>query len=321
SVLPGRSDLTTRHGVEGISTPLRLNAFGKRSDFNIGGFGNVDQEYFEEDRFYFTGTADWQVNRFNRIWFGGELTRADTRTMEVPLYDGTPAASQANPVTGGLFLQNRLDIGDVVLEGGVRMDYYKPDGAFPRIPGFVTTVPDSLKADYYTLAPGDADWDQRIQLLEDCGGAATAANRTNAGADGIMGNGDDQVVCKNNYVKTKTRTVFSPKLAVSFPVTATSTFRLSYNQNVQPTALTQLLRFANTDLSSTNTNARFGREVDLPKTVSFEAGYRQVFGGNTVVDAAVYSRTTRNALSYRKISFIHPTSGVPLFLNTLTNSD
>src|SRR5690606_27488576 len=92
-------------------------------------------------------------------------------------------------------------------------------------------------------------------------------------------------------------------------------------QNVQPTALTQLLRFANTDLSSTNTNARFGREVDLPKTVSFEAGYRQVFGGNTVVDAAVYSRTTRNALSYRKISFIHPTSGAPLFLNTLTNSD
>lgn len=312
AVMPGRSDLTTRQGVEGVTQSLRLNPFGKRDDFNVTGTGNTDQEYSREKRLYFTGTADWQVNRFNRIWLGGELTTANSQTMEVPLYDGTPNTSEFDPVTGGLFVQNRLDIGDVVLEAGVRMDYYKPDGSFPRIPGFVTNLPDSLKADYYQLLPGTEPWDERLQLLEDCGGAATAAERTRD---------DGTVVCKNNYVEAKTRTVFSPKLAVSFPVTATSTFRLSYNQSVQPTALTQLLRFTNLDLSSTNTNQRFGREVDLPKTVAFEAGYRQVFGGNTVVDAAVYSRTTRNALSYRKIQYVDPNTGAPLFINTLTNSD
>jgi hypothetical protein len=312
SIMPGRSDLTERQGVEGVGQVLRLNPFAKRDDFAVTGTGNADQDYQRETRLYLTGTADWQVNRFNRVWFGGELTTADSETMSVPLYSGVPDATQYSPVTGGLFLQNRLDIGDVVLEGGVRMDYYSPDGSFPRIPGFVTNIPDSLKADYYQLLPGTEPWDQRLEQLEDCGGAATAGNRTRD---------DGTVVCKNNYVEAKTRTVFSPKLAVSFPVTATSTFRLSYNQSVQPTALTQLLRFTNLDLSSTNTNQRFGREIDLPKTVSFEAGYRQVFGGNTVVDAAVYSRNTRNALSYRKIGYVHPVSGAPLFINTLTNSD
>lgn len=312
SIMPGRSDLTVRHGVEGVSQALRLNPFGKRTDFNVTGLGNTGQAYQRENRWYFTGTADWQVNRFNRMWFGGELTKADTETMSVPLYEGLPAASQYSPTTAGLFVQNRLDIGDVVLEGGVRMDYYSPDGSFPRVPGFVTNVPDSLKADYYRLLPGDTPWNERLALVEDCGGAATAANRTRE---------DGTVVCKNNFVEAKTRTVFSPKLAVSFPVTATSTFRLSYNQNVQPTALTTLLRFTDLDLASTNTNQLFGREVDLPKTIAFEAGYRQVFGGNTVVDAAVYSRNTRNALSYRKIQYVHPVSGASLFINTLTNSD
>src|SRR5690606_32037527 len=124
----------------------------------------------------------------------------------------------------------------------------------PRVPGFVTNVPDSLKADYYQLRPGEEPWDQRLQLVEDCGGAATAANRTRE---------DGTVVCKNNFVEAKTRTTFSPKLSVSFPVTATSTFRLSYNQSVQPTALTTLLRFTDLDLAQTNTNQLFGREVDL----------------------------------------------------------
>jgi hypothetical protein len=312
AVLPGRSDLAELHTLAGVDEDLRLNPFAKRNDFNIGGIGNNDQEYQRENRWYFTGTADWQVNRFNRLWLGGELTKANSETMEVPLYDGRPAATQYSPTTGGLFLQNRLDIGDVVLEGGVRMDYYSPDGAFPRVPGFVTNVPDSLKADYYQLLPGDEPWDERLELLEDCGGAATAASRTRD---------DGTVVCKNNFVEAKTRTTFSPKLAVSFPVTATSTFRLSYNQSVQPTALTTLLRFTDLDLAQTNTNQLFGREIDLPNTVAFEAGYRQVFGGNTVVDAAVFSRTTRNALSYRKIQYTHPVSGASVFINTLTNSD
>ena len=313
SIMPGRGELTTRQGVEGVSQSLRINPYGMRTGWQLSGIGNSTQSYTEEKRWYFAGTADWQVNRFNRMWIGGEMTRGDTKTMSVPLYDGTPNASAYEPVTAGLYATNRLDIGDVVLEGGVRMDYYKPTGEFSRLPGFVTFIPDSLKGDAWLLTPGTEPWQDRLTPVQDCGGAATAADRTNP----VTG----EVVCKNNFVEAKTQTTFSPKLMVSFPVTATSTFRLSYSHNVQPAALTTLLNRAVTDLSSTNTNATFGRDVDLPKSVLFEAGYRQVFGGNTVVDVAAYSRNTRNALTYRAVQYTNPVTSAPVNLLVLTNAD
>ena len=312
SIMPGRSELTTRQGVEGVSQSLRVNPYGMRTSWQLSGIGNATQAYTQENRWYFAGTADWQVNRFNRLWIGGEMTRGDTKTMSVPLYDGTPNASQYNPVTAGLFVTDRLDIGDVVLEGGLRLDYYKPTGEFSRLPGFVTFIPDSLKGDAWLLEPGDSPWQERLTPVEDCGGAATAADRTRP---------DGTVVCKNNFVPAKTQTSLNPRLMVSFPVTATSTFRLSYSQNVQPAALTTLLLRAVTDLSSTNTNATFGRDVDLPKSVLFEAGYRQVFGGNTVIDVAAFSRNTRNALTYRAVQYTNPVTNAPINLLVLTNAD
>src|SRR5690606_28304918 len=175
-----------------------------------------------------------------------------------------------------------------------------------------TFIPDSLKGDAYTLLPGDEAWQDRLVPVEDCGGAVTAPDRTRD---------DGTVVCKNNFVQAKVQTALNPRLMVSFPVTATSTFRLSYSQNVQPVALTQLLTDATTDLSSVNTNWPFGRDVDMPKSVLFEAGYRQVFGGNTVVDVAAYSRNTRNALTYRAVEYTNPVTTAPINLLVLTNAD
>jgi hypothetical protein len=315
SIMPGRSDLITRQGVAGVSQALRLNPYAMRTSWSVSGLGNASQAYNSENRLYMTASADWQMNRFNRLNFGGDITKADTKTMSVPLYDGTPSASLYEPTTGGLFATNRLDIGDVVLEGGVRMDYYDPNGAFPRVPGFVQNVPDSLRADYYRLRPGDEPWNERLAQVQDCGGAETADRRRNATTG--------EIVCKNNFVQAQSRTTFSPRIAVSFPVTVTSTFRLSYGQNVQPTNLTRMFSSNFSDLAggAANTNTTFGRDVEMPRTIMFEAGYRQLFGGKTVVDASAYSRTTRNSLTYRKVSYDNPTTGSVLFLNVLMNAD
>ena len=311
AVLPGR-DMGSQQSYQGVGQSLRINPYGMRTGWSLMGTGNSTQSYTQENRWYFSGTADWQVNRFNRLWLGGEMTRGDTKTMSVPLYTGTPNASAYEPVTAGLFATNRLDIGDVVLEGGLRWDYYRPTGEFSRLPGFATFIPDSMKGDAYMLMPGDAPWQDRLTPVEDCGGAVTAPDRTRD---------DGTVVCKNNFVQAKVQTALNPRLMVSFPVTATSTFRLSYSQNVQPVALTQLLTDATTDLSSVNTNWPFGRDVDMPKSVLFEAGYRQVFGGNTVVDVAAYSRNTRNALTYRAVEYTNPVTTAPINLLVLTNAD
>jgi hypothetical protein len=215
-------------------------------------------------------------------------------------------------------VQNRLDIGDVVLEGGLRYDYFQPDGDWPRIPGFVFNVPDSLKADFVTIEQGSGPYLDRVVPLADCGGSATAADRTNP----VTG----QLVCKPNFIDTEAKTTWSPRLAVSFPVTATSTFRFSYSHNSQVPAITgagAIVDDIYLDLQggSANTNTTYGRDVDIPRTVLFEAGYRQVFGGNTVVDASAYSKTTRNELTYRKVQYADPNTGGSIYINSLTNAD
>ena len=321
-MLPNRADLTARWGVEGVSTNLRLNPWGLRatphndiSDINISGTGNVRQAYSYEKRWYTTATIDWQMNRFNRLWLGGELTLSKSAGRNIPLYQDRTYPFMYEPSVGGMFLQDRLDIGDVVLEGGLRMDYFDPSADFPRVPGFTFNVPDSMRADRWTVEPGDERVvDRLVPPTGDCGGAATAAARTNA---------NGQVVCINNWVAAQKRTLFSPKLAVSFPVTATSTFRLSYGQNTQAPSLTRLFARNDEDLAggTANTNTAFGRDVEIPVTVAFEAGYRQVFGGNTVIDVSGYSKTNRNALAFRKLRFTDPNTGADLFINSLQNAD
>ncbi len=316
-LLPGRSDLTSRQGVGGVNVPLRLNPYGMRSGWPTAGVGGTAQAFSEEKRWYFSGTADWQTSRFNRLWLGGEITLADSRNRGIPMFTGIGTAAIFNPRRAGLFIQDRLDIGDVVLEGGLRWEYFDPDGDFPTIPGYVFNVPDSMRADFVRVVPGEGAILDRLESNSDCGGDATAPDRRRA---------DGTLVCKPNFVQAEARTTFSPRLAVSFPVTATSTFRLSYGQNTQVPPLNVfggLFSSNYNDLQggNANTNTTFGRDVSIPRTILFEAGYRQVFGGNTVVDVAAYSKTTRNSLTYRKLQFSDPNEGNAININVLTNAD
>ena len=313
-VLPGRSDLASRQGVSGVNSTLRMNPYGMRSGWSIGGIGNSALSFQEEKQWYFNATADWQMNRFNRLWLGADVTLADAKTQNVALYTGMASATMTAPTRGGIYLQDRLDIGDVVLEGGLRWEYYDPDGSFPRVPGYVFNVPDSLRQDFLRLQPGTGPLADRIEQNSDCGGEATAPDRRRS---------DGTLVCKPNFVELQSRSTWSPRLAVSFPVTTTSTFRFSYSQTTQVPAFTRLFSAQYNDLQggSANTNTTFGRDVDIPRTTLFEAGYRQVFGGATVVDVSAYSKTTRNSLTYRKVQYADPNEGNPVFLNVLTNAD
>ncbi|MGH7555201.1 MAG: TonB-dependent receptor domain-containing protein, partial [Longimicrobiales bacterium] len=316
-LLPGRADLGAIQGVSGLNQSLRLNPYGMRSGWPTAGVGGTAQAFTEEKRWYFSGTADWQMSRFNRLWLGGDITMADSKTQNIPLFNGRGAPVAYEPTRAGLFFQDRLDIGDVVLEAGLRWEYFDPDGDFPLIPGYVFNVPDSLSADFVRIRPGDGAMLDRLEPNTDCGGDATAPDRRRA---------DGTVVCRSNFVAAEARTTFSPRLAVSFPVTATSTFRLSYGQNTQVPPLNVLgglfsSNYADLSGGNANTNTLYGRDVTIPRTILFEAGYRQLFGGNTVVDVAAYSKTTRNSLTYRKLPFSDPNEGNLINVNVLTNAD
>jgi len=109
-------------------------------------------------------------------------------------------------------------------------------------------------------------------------------------------------------------------------VTASSTFRLSYAQNTQTPYLNGsggLFQNAYNDQygGAANTNTTYGRDVEIPRTVLYEAGYRQMFANATVLDVAVYQKQTRNALTYRKIPVENLVTGSMTYINAMTNAD
>ncbi len=217
-VYPGRSDLRNSQGLPGLTDPLRMNPYGLRTGFPISGFGGGGTNglsYQRESNWIFSGTVDWQAGRTLRVQAGGELAKIHMEGMFVPLESSRSMPELYDPTRGGLFATGRLDLGDVVIDAGLRWDYFDPNGDFPRVPGYVFNVydPDNPRS-----------LEDRLVPLEDCGGAATAPDRTRE---------DGTVVCKPNFVQASTKTSLSPRLGVSFPVTVKSTFRLSYSHNVQ----------------------------------------------------------------------------------------
>lgn len=117
-------------------------AYGGAPDgipMGAGGGGGFDGGlgYQQENRLIGKVNLDWQADRYNRIKFGGEYTGYDITT-----YAAT-ASQLVKPYRYNLFVEDRLDLGDVIVVGGLRYDFFHSrvrrwDG-FPRIstaPGF-----------------------------------------------------------------------------------------------------------------------------------------------------------------------------------------
>jgi len=316
---PQRNDLGGSQSLTGLSDNLRANPYGMRTGYAINGYGNTGLSKVNEDRLQLRGTLDWQLGRFNRLKLGGEYINIDMLANNIPLYAGIPLPETANPKRIGAFLQDRLDIGDLVLEGGIRWDYLDPGGDYSRVPGYVFNVPDSLKQGFtrYDAATGG------YVPLNACG------------PDSF----DPTAPCKSNFIEGSTKSEFSPRLGASFPVTPTSTFRLSYGRFVQTPAFFTAGGFAageagtaaqtvgflqntNFDLVNANTNQIWGRDIDMPSTRTFEFGYRQLIGQSLVIDVSAFNKKQRSALAARKLPFEDPNrEGATTFLNVITNKD
>jgi hypothetical protein len=314
-IFAGRS-LGLTQTPDGMSRSLRSNPYGMETSFDLFGPGTGGIAKSKEDRLQLRGSIDWQLGRFNRIKAGGEYFDVDLRAFSMPMGNATIGVPEAaKPTKAGAFLQDRLDLGDLVLEAGVRWDYLDPDVSYPRVPGAVFNVPDSLKAGFVRYAGPEQGY---VPLETPCNGAE---------------------ICLNNFIDAETKSEFSPRIGASFPVTPTSTFRLSYGRFVQSPAFFSAASFfnrgadaaaaqvgflqeTNSDLGAgLNTNSTFGRDVDMPSTRTFEFGYRQLIGEDLVVDLSAFNKKQKDALASRKIPVLSPNTGAITFLNLVTNQD
>jgi hypothetical protein len=283
----------------GLRTPLLdqplENAQGSRSNpygLQTGGWVtagfNAGASLLSESRYTARLVADWQANRFHRFTLGGDLRKVNLKYWSSSLIRQIfMDAYDVKPDLYGLFASDRLDLGDVVLELGLRYDYYNSHTLFATTPGRIFTHPDYNPA----AATDDAIY---AQMLAD----------------------------RNIFTPSVGHSAISPRLRVSFPVTEQTGFRLSYSHQVQTPDFSTLASGINNDFSFTNSNDQFGRDVDFGKSILFEFGVRHAFSQDLVLDVAAYNKDKVSDLAYRILPFVDPRSITDtLNVNVLTNLD
>lgn len=106
---------------------------------------------YKETRWIGKANLDWQADRYNRLRIGGEFTRYamdywSTELTTVLFFD----AYKEKPIRWNAFVEDRLDLGDVVVVGGVRYDYYDSRASraapFPAISSMPDFDPDDPTA-------------------------------------------------------------------------------------------------------------------------------------------------------------------------------
>jgi hypothetical protein len=262
------------------SQPYRMNPWGVEQS----GLGFLQTQGLEagptleqEHRFGLSGNFDWQLDRFNRLKLGGELQSYDTRRFTSGMISAFGmSAYHEKPTMFGGYVQDRLDLGDVVLEGGLRLDHFDSKALFPFTPGRITT-------------------------------------------DSLPFNPNDPTA---NFIKAPAHTAWSPTVRVSFPVTETSNFRLSYAHQVQTPDFNLMFTGKNTDLALTNQNQSFGRDLGFTKTVIFEFGIRHAFSPDMVLDVSAYNKDKVSDIAGRLYQLPDPhANGATSDFRVYTNAD
>jgi hypothetical protein len=274
-----RTDLANRQ-------PYRMNPYGMASGgWRTDGM-NVGGTLYDETRYTGRGNIDFQANRYNRFQFGGDFVKTNLAFWTSGfLTQFGMDAYVVDPLKYGLFAADRLDLGDVVLELGMRYDYYNSNALFANTPGRIYTNP---------------AW------------SAQAASN------------DDSLAASIARVFTPSvgHSTISPRLRVSFPVTENTGFRLSYSHQVQTPEFTTLLVGVNSDLDFTNTNDQFGRDLQFGKSILFEFGVRHAFSQDMVLDISAYNKDKVSDYAARIVPYADPFNvGDTVNLNVLTNAD
>ncbi|HWB36527.1 MAG TPA: TonB-dependent receptor [Rugosimonospora sp.] len=243
---------------------------------------------YRENRLVGRVGLDWQADRYNRVKFGGDFTK-----YEMDQYSHT-LTSQAfsdifleKPSRWSGFASDRLDLGDVVIDVGLRYDWYKTGASRTYLLDTATASPTRGQYVYY---PRISSYGSGVDSME------------KAVPDAAHG-------------------YLSPHLQVAFPVTQKTNFRLSYAHQVQTPDFGAMLTGINTDLAITNSNHVYGADLDFGKTITFEFGVRHEFNPDMVLDISAYNKDKLQDASARLISLYDPARSASNDIRMMTGAD
>ncbi|MFI5278910.1 MAG: carboxypeptidase regulatory-like domain-containing protein [Gemmatimonadales bacterium] len=317
----------------------RTNPYGvDRTFYSISGTGSPGTALAQENRVTGRVSADWQADRYNRVQFGGDFVRADVRTFNSNSLTSQifMDAAAYKPNRFGVYAQDRLDLGDVVIDFGLRYDRLQSNVLFPTIPGRINSDP--LTGHSGTPAAGLTKVLAEVRTPANiCGGpngvfsgcisasdtAAIIANATatanRCAADIAASDTTSWATC--NLSAGSPHSVLLPSVRVSFPITDRTGFRLSYAQQAQTPEFQRYAASVNTDLAITNTNSVWGQDINYGKTILFEFGVRHAFSQDMVLDVSLYNKDIVSDVTGRVEQYFDYSTGSVQGIDLYTNQD
>lgn len=303
----GRTDLGTR-------APYRTNPYGVSagtSFYSTSGYGTGGPVLSKESRWTGRAQLDWQANRYNRVKVGGDFTRSDMAAFTSALHQQIfMNAYKETPMRYAMFAMDRVDLGDVVIELGLRYDRLNSGVMYPRTPSRVFSDP---------LRAGDSS---RAYTAEDSAVAGRCLAATPVyDPGGNLLSGDSTALSTCNFVEAPAHSSLAPSIRVSFPITDRTGFRLSYAHQTQTPDFSFLVGGVNSDLNFTNSNDIFGRDLSFGRSILFEFGIRHAFSDDMVLDVSAYNKDKVSDIAARVLPIWDANTGTTQNLNMLGNFD
>ena len=260
---------------------------------------------YKEDRALGKADLDWQVDRYNRVTLGGEYTKYYMNSYSSGITSQAFSdAYHEKPQRYDAYIQDKLDLGDVVLIGGLRYDWFKTGASRPY---------------YFADTLGNLGWFPRVSTMPGFNPANPAAS-----AAGCTVGGPVAASCVNQYaglIADQSHNYLSPHISVAFPVSERTNFRLSYAHQVQQPDFQLILGGINTDLTVTNSNHVYGSDLGYGRTITFEFGVTHSFNEDMVLDVAAYNKDILSDAAGRLLSYFDPKNLTSTSIRVITNLD
>ena len=196
-------------------------------------------------------------------------------SLESPYHD----QYRHNPVEFSAYIQDKMEFEDIIVNVGVRVDHFRPDGVILSDP----TDPNI----YAPLNPQNRYHDLNGNGLQDPGEPyVTFAEKQ-----------------QYWYQDASNKTQISPRLGASFPITATGIIHFSYGHFFQIPNFELLYRNPQFkfDINTNANNLGIIGNADLrpQQTISGELGLQQQLSNTMVADATIFFRDIRDLAGTR----------------------
>ena len=285
----------------------------------------VDNRRFEREtktrNYKFDVTS--QVNKYNQVKFGFDITEHDLFLDSYSILDSTQTDKiyspkipekgsftrtdyHYQPSEFGLYAQDKIEYGDMIINMGLRFELFKPNAEIPRnihepyIKDPRNPILDSMSEEELL----NIDW-----------GATSYTELDSSGNEIIFTYADyyerfnDQPNLKNQkgwWKKASDKSQLSPRIAVAYPISDKGVIHFAYGYFFKIPDFSLLYDQTDYKLSETGTNFGIFGNPDLKPetTVSYELGLKQEIASNTRMELKAFYRDARDYVS----------SGIPIDL-------